>query len=322
MSRYNLIDSTIADESDTEGASSDLETAGLKSRSESDDRKSDQYNDYYEHVARSEHIRPIAVTEDVNFETMSSSQTLCWWMSTAVRLLSCIVLSVRTDRLWDPVYLARHYRHYGLLLLFALLAWSPQVLDTLGVVSFSLDNVTAFIICVAGNLYYFTSISVFFRHVGPWLRRRWGVANTLRFWEFYVSLAWQGQTIAFWALTITPAMFEDELKPIPTWLTTSIGLTLIILGIGSKMGAIYGTGYNTYYWYDMVTDIPNAYFVQVGIYNWVESPTYTLGRGTSFGAALHYRSVPMLVAAIIDLAGINLFNHYVEQPSVRKMYGS
>ena len=55
------------------------------------------------------------------------------------------------------------------------------------------------------------------------------------------------------------------------------------------MGAIYGTGYNTYYWYDMVTDIPNAYFVQVGIYNWVESPTYTLGRGSSFGAALHYR---------------------------------
>ena len=88
MSKYNLIDSTVADESDTEDACSDLEAAaGLKSRSESDDRKSDQYNDYYEHVARSEHIRPIAVTEDVNFETMSSSQTFCWWISTAVRLL-------------------------------------------------------------------------------------------------------------------------------------------------------------------------------------------------------------------------------------------
>ena len=99
------------------------------------------------------------------------------------------------------------------------------------------------------------------------------------------------------------------------------------------MGAIYGTGYNTYYWYDMVTDIPNAYFVQVGIYNWVESPTYTLGRlcttgvrvkysGIIFTCFSFYRSVPMLVAAIIDLAGINLFNHFVEQPSVRKMYGS
>ena len=30
--------------------------------------------------------------------------------------------------------------------------------------------------------------------------------------------------------------------------------------------------------YDMVTDIPNAYFVEVGIYKWHGSPTYTLGR--------------------------------------------
>ena len=49
-------------------------------------------------------------------------------------------------------------------------------------------------------------------------------------------------------------------------------------GIGSKMGAIYGTGFNTYYWYDMVTNIPNAYFVEVGIYKYVSSPTYTLGK--------------------------------------------
>ena len=34
-------------------------------------------------------------------------------------------------------------------------------------------------------------------------------------------------------------------------------------GIGSKMGAVYGTGYNNYYCVDMVTNIPNAYFSQV-----------------------------------------------------------
>ena len=28
----------------------------------------------------------------------------------------------------------------------------------------------------------------------------------------------------------------------------------------------------------MVTEIPNAYFVEVGIYKWHGSPTYTLGR--------------------------------------------
>ena len=57
------------------------------------------------------------------------------------------------------------------------------------------------------------------------------------------------------------------------------------------MGAIFGTGYNTYYWYDMVTNIPNAYFVGDGIYKYVGSPTYTLGRGTSFGAAIFYRYI-------------------------------
>ena len=61
------------------------------------------------------------------------------------------------------------------------------------------------------------------------------------------------------------------------------------------MAALYGTGYNTYYWYDMVTNIPNAYFVEVGIYKYVGSPTYTLGRATSFGAAIHYRYASALI---------------------------
>ena len=51
------------------------------------DNTSDEYQDYYEHVAKSKYIRPIAVTEDVNFETMSISQRLMWWISTAIRLL-------------------------------------------------------------------------------------------------------------------------------------------------------------------------------------------------------------------------------------------
>ena len=35
---------------------------------------------------------------------------------------------MRTDRLSDPAYLSRHWRHYGGMLVFALLAWLPQVL--------------------------------------------------------------------------------------------------------------------------------------------------------------------------------------------------
>ena len=54
------------------------------------------------------------------------------------------------------------------------------------------------------------------------------------------------------------------------------------------MAAIYGTGFNTYYWYDMITDIPNAYFVRVGIYKYVSSPTYTLGKLYKIYSYIHY----------------------------------
>ena len=103
-------------------------------------------------------------------------------------------------------------------------------------------------------------------------------------------------------------------------MTTIIGLALVALGIGSKGSAIYMTGYNTYYWYDMVLNTPNAYFVEAGIYKYCGSPTYTLGRLTGFGAAIKYRSIPLLVASILDLILITLFNSFVEQPFVRTMY--
>jgi len=289
-------------------------------------RNRKMYDDYYHFIANSKSIRPICITEDVDFENMPFTRKIIWWFGTIFKLLSIIVLSVRTDRLSDKPYLRSHWCHYGGMLLLALAAWSPQVIDTLGSYGlvkegiFRVSHVWAFSFCTFGLFYYILSISFFFKCLAPWMRVKWGVANTLRFWEYFVSVAWQIQTLGFWVLTITPPLLESELSIIPTWVTTSIGVVLVVLGIGSKMGAIYGTGYNTYYWYDMVTDIPNAYFVEVGIYKVLGSPTYTLGRGTSFGAALHYRSVPMFVAGLLDLALINLFNCLLEQPHVKKMY--
>jgi len=288
----------------------------------------EQYSDYYECIENSKSIRPICLTEDVEFKKMSSVRKCFWWIGTFFKLLSIIMLSVRTDRLGDPQYLGHHWLHYGGMLVFSLAAWSPQVIDTLGSYGivesgiFRMENTPAFALCAFGLFYYILSISFFFKCLGPWMRQKIGTAKTLRFWEYFVSFAWQLQTIGFWVLTITPTMLEKELSVVPVWMTTALGIVLVVVGIGSKMGAIYGTGYNTYYWYDMVTDIPNAYFVEVGIYKFVGSPTYTLGRGTSFGAALHYRSLPMLVAGVLDLLLINLFNKLVEQPSVERMYGN
>ena len=166
--------------------------------------------------------------------------------------------------------------------MFSLLSWSPQVLNTLGVFgdSLQLSLSTALYICGFGLFYYILSITFFFLWLGPRLRDWWGKDKTLRFWEFYVSVGWQArvqanstqirwfihwqvQTLGFWVLTLCPPMFVDELSPVPESLTTCVGVALLVLGVGSKNGAVYGPGYNTYYWYDMVLDIPNAYFSQV-----------------------------------------------------------
>ena len=58
--------------------------------------------------------------------------------------------------------------------------------------------------------------------------------------------------------------YIEYFNDIPKMATTVFGLILVILGLGSKFAAIYGTGYNTYYWYDMVLDVPNAYFIEKG----------------------------------------------------------
>ena len=31
-------------------------------------------------------------------------------------------------------------------------------------------------------------------------------------WEYYVSVAWQVQTLGFWLLTLTPPMYQEETK--------------------------------------------------------------------------------------------------------------
>ena len=80
------------------------------------------------------------------------------------------------------------------------------------------------------------------------------------------------------------------------------------------------SGYNAYYWYDMVLDTPNAYIVESSIYKCCGSPAYFLGRLTGFGAAIYYRSLPILLAVAGDFISIGIFHYLVERPFVRKMY--
>ena len=47
----------------------------------------DVADDYYENIANSVAIRPIAVTEDVDFSIMSTPKKILWWFLTILKLL-------------------------------------------------------------------------------------------------------------------------------------------------------------------------------------------------------------------------------------------
>ena len=80
-----MIISTAAEDEESDG--SELEAAGFR---RCGDYKPEFSDDYYQQLAHSEHIRPIAVTEDVDFETMSFFARFLWWISTVIRLLRSV----------------------------------------------------------------------------------------------------------------------------------------------------------------------------------------------------------------------------------------
>merc|ERR1712194_278694 len=100
-----------------------------------------------------------------------------------------------------------------------------------------------------------------------------------------------------------------------------LGGCFILSSIVSRGSAIYSSGYNTYYWYDLVLNKPNAHFSTDGIYRCCNDPTYTLGRLHWVGVLLMIPSVEMFLLASLDVLMLHLFFvQCVEKPFVEKMY--
>ena len=55
-------------------------------------RNSDEskYSDYYQFIANSKSIRPICITEDVDFKNMSFVKKIVWWLGTCLKVLSIL----------------------------------------------------------------------------------------------------------------------------------------------------------------------------------------------------------------------------------------
>ncbi|HEV2750210.1 MAG TPA: PEMT/PEM2 methyltransferase family protein [Gemmatimonadales bacterium] len=106
---------------------------------------------------------------------------------------------------------------------------------------------------------------------------------------------------------------------VPRALLITIGALLVLVGLGTKLWARATVGAGAYYWRDFFFPV-NGPPVTSGPYAFLKNPMYTVGYLQTYGVALVAASLPGLVAALIDHAGILIFYRLVERPHVERMH--
>jgi protein-S-isoprenylcysteine O-methyltransferase Ste14 len=105
-------------------------------------------------------------------------------------------------------------------------------------------------------------------------------------------------------------------------LLVTVGLLLTVVGLGMKLWARSAVGAERYYWRDFFGAPPALPPAPVGgPYRYFRNPMYTIGNLHLAGLALVAASLPALGAALFSHAAILAFNHVVERPHVRRLYG-
>ena len=108
---------------------------------------------------------------------------------------------------------------------------------------------------------------------------------------------------------------------IPGVVAITVGVVLAIVGVGTKLWARATVGAGAYYWRDFFFPVDRP-AVSSGPYALLRNPMYTVGYLQTYGLALVTASLPGLIAAAIDQAGILLFYRLVERPHVERMHRS
>ena len=121
---------------ETEGQSmlppEDIANQSLCNDSEKNNKNtiSVKYTDYYKWMGRVSEVRPISVTEKLDWSNMSWFNRVVWWIQTFVQMITLTILSLRTDRLLDwNGYLKYHWKHYlGMKTLILIRTYSMDIL--------------------------------------------------------------------------------------------------------------------------------------------------------------------------------------------------
>ena len=104
----------------------------------------------------------------------------------------------------------------------------------------------------------------------------------------------------------------------------TVGLALVVLGLGVKLWARATLGAEAYYWVNFFEPPPAetpAPPATSGPYRYLRNPMYSVGNVHLYGLALAAESAPALAAALFAHVAILAFYQVVERPHFERITG-
>jgi protein-S-isoprenylcysteine O-methyltransferase Ste14 len=145
-----------------------------------------------------------------------------------------------------------------------------------------------------------------------YLTRRHGVEAGFRRFRLVASILMYSDGVSFVALCV--ASWNTLRVELPGGLIVAAGAVLVLVGLVTKVWAAVTLGGKAYYWYNFFDASERVVPNTTGPYRFLRNPMYTVGYLQIYGLALVTRSLPGLVAALVDQAAILAFYRLVEKP--------
>lgn len=101
---------------------------------------------------------------------------------------------------------------------------------------------------------------------------------------------------------------------VPVWAMPAAGLTLVVIGLGTKAWASASLPDGSYHWRSFFVVEDEVRVSASGPYRWISNPMYTVGYAHAYGFALFFGSAWGLVAAVLSQSLMLLLAAAVERP--------
>ena len=151
--------------------------------------------------------------------------------------------------------------------------------------------------------------------------RRYGATEAFRRFRRTAAILMNNDAVGFVVLCfITRGTLPLGVIDLPRAAVIATGAALLLVGVVIKLWAAATLGAGAYYWRDFFAPEGHVVTRTAGPYKFLKNPMYTVGYLQTYGLALVTASLPGLIAAAIDQAGILLFYQLVERPHVERMH--